>query len=96
MRRLLLATPCLLAACDMPTGTPENKKYIFEMPMVHDMGREYLVCEDTLKRGTRCDFAGIRGYLDIAQDKIFLDAPDTTVFWPFHDGIGPVFVRRSY
>ena len=96
MKRLLYTLPCIFAACEMPTHSKEPQKYIFEMPKVHGTTPEYLVCMDTLSRGTRCDFAGIRGHLDIAQDKIFLDAPDTTVFWPFHDGIGPVFVRRSY
>lgn len=100
MRRLLPAAilTASLTGCGFSgIYTPEPMKYwIFEMPEVHNQGREYLVCTDTLKRGAECTFNGTHGSYEEAQDKAFLNIADSSVSWPNHDGIGPMFVRRSH
>ena len=79
--------------------TSEPMRYwIFQMPEVHDQGTEYLVClDDSLSRGASCSFNGIQGTYEEAQDASFLNiGPDSSVSWPNHDGIGPIFVRKSH
>ena len=79
--------------------TPEPQRYwIFQMPETHNTGREYLVCrDDSLSRGASCTFNGVQGTYEEAHDKSFLNLPgDSSVSWPNHDGIGPIFVRRSH
>lgn len=100
MRRAILATfPAFLLACGNPVSVPEPMRYyIFSMPEVHDIGKEYLICIDTLRNGTLCRLNnGIEGRYESAQDASFLDFPnDSTIQWPNHDGIGPKFIRRSH
>lgn len=72
--------------------------YIFSMPEVHDIGKEYLICIDTLRNGTLCRLNnGIEGRYEFAHDTSFLDFPnDSTIQWPNHDEIGPKLIRRSH
>ena len=98
MRRLvLLPILATLSGCFSGIVTPEPEKYyIFQMPEVHGTGKEYLVCIDTLSRGAVCTFNGLHGTYEEAQDKSFLNVADSSIHWPNHDDIGPVFIRRSH
>lgn len=106
MRRLLLF-PLLMAACEIstnPSSDPEipRLRWLFQMPSVHDVPTdstipargEYLLCEDTLKNGTICNFRGISGRYEEAFDASFLDTPDSTIQWPKREHIGPLLVGR--
>lgn len=98
MRRLyILPILATLSGCFSGIVIPEPERhYIFRMPEVHGIGKEYLICTDTLAKGASCTFNGLQGTYEEAQDKSFLNVSDSSIHWPNHDGIGPVFVRCSH
>ena len=83
MRKLLsLSLLATLSGCFSGIVTPEPEKYyIFQMPEVHDIGKEYLVCIDTLSNGAKCRFnGGMEGRYEEAFDHSHLDFPnDSTI-----------------
>ena len=101
MRKILaLGIFAALAACDMATNPqvhskPKPAKWTFQMPMVHDTVSEYLFCDDSLANGTACTFRGLHGSYEESGDWSYLDLPDSTIQWPHHDGVGPVFLTND-
>lgn len=93
----LLTASLVGCGFSVPTtpSTPQGD-WIFQMPMIHDTVAEYLICRDSLAKGTSCTFGTSQGTYEEAQDKSFLNLPgDSSVSWPRHDGIGPLFVGRK-